>query len=100
MASLGGGGAEGDGDEEFPGRILHQVAIYNNTEFLASLLLGEEKDNINARDPFGRTALYTAVTNNSLQCARLLLENGGEQSGVEPELSKKSARGGDTPMLG
>ena len=70
---------EGDGDGvEYPGRMLHQAAIYNNTDFLASLLQGDEQNFVNAQDPFGRTALYTSVTNNSLECARILLEHGGK----------------------
>lgn len=39
---------------------------------------GEEKGNINAQDACGRTALYTAVSNGSLQCLEILLDNGGE----------------------
>ena len=71
--------AEGEGGgEEYPGRMLHQAAIYDNTDFLASLLEGDEKNFVNAQDSFGRTALYTAVTNNSLECARILLEHGGK----------------------
>ncbi len=66
-----------EGGAEYPGRMLHQASIYNNTDFLASLLEGDELAFINYRDPFGRTALYTAVTNNSLECAKLLLEHGG-----------------------
>ena len=66
-----------DRGADFPGRMLHQAAIYNNTDFLADLLKGDEAQNIDERDHFGRTALYTAVTNNSLECARLLLQAGG-----------------------
>ncbi len=66
-----------EGGTEYPGRMLHQASIYNNTDFLASLLEGDELTCINSQDPFGRTALYTAVTNNSLECAKLLLEHGG-----------------------
>ena len=73
------GHAEGEGGgEEYPGRMLHQAAIYDNTDFLASLLEGDEKNFVNVQDSFGRTALYTAVTNNSLECARILLEHGGK----------------------
>lgn len=65
-------------EEDFPGRMLHQASIFNNTEFLADLLKGEEAQAVNEQDPYGRTALYTAVTNSSLDCARMLLEAGGE----------------------
>ena len=66
--------SEGD---EYPGRTLHQAAIFNNTELLMSLLQGEEKCNVGSRDNFGRTVLYTSVTNNSLDCAEILLQAGG-----------------------
>ena len=66
-------------DTDYPGRILHQAALYNNHELMASLLQGDELQNINALDPFGRTALYTSVTNNSYDCAELLLEHQGKK---------------------
>ena len=65
-----------DGDD-YPGRMLQQAALYNNTDFLESLLQGSEKDHVNAQDPYGRTALYTSVTNNSLECGHMLLQAGG-----------------------
>ena len=60
-----------------PGRLLQSAAIYNNVELMESLLEGPEKNNVNMQDPFGRTALYTSVTNNSFECSELLLKNGG-----------------------
>ena len=74
----GGGEPENEGSVDFPGRMLHQAAIYNNTEFLASLLEGDDLEHIDAQDGFGRTALYTCITNNSLECARMLLQHNGE----------------------
>ena len=44
---------------------------------MESLLEGPEKNSVNMQDPFGRTALYTSVTNNSFECSELLLKNGG-----------------------
>jgi len=64
----------GDG---WPGQFLQQAVLYDNAELLQCLLEGEELANINATDACGRTAVYTAVSNNSLQCLRLLLEYGG-----------------------
>ena len=67
-----------DGDSEYSGRLLHQAAIYDNSELTQSLLEGVEREHVDAQDSFGRTALYTAVTNNSFECANLLLQAGGE----------------------
>jgi len=63
--------------DQCPGRLLLQAAIYNNAELMESLLQGPELEHINAVDSFGRTALYTSVTNNSYQCCQLLLLAGG-----------------------
>jgi len=65
-----------DADQR-PGRLLQQAAIYNNVELMESLLEGPELEYINATDSFGRTALYTSVTNNSYECCQLLLLAGG-----------------------
>jgi ankyrin repeat protein len=67
-----------DVDAEYSGRLLHQAAIYDNADLTQSLLEGPEKDHIDAQDSFGRTALYTAVTNSSFDCGDLLLQAGGE----------------------
>jgi ankyrin repeat protein len=71
-----------DSDDQYPGRLLQQAAIYNNVELLKDLLLGPEADNVNAQDPLGRTALYTSVTNNSFECGQLLLQAGGKHNFV------------------
>ena len=57
--------------------MLHQAAIYNNVDFMTSLLQGKERDHIDAQDNYGRTPLYTSVTNNSLECGHMLLQAGG-----------------------
>ena len=64
--------------EETRGCLLHQAALYNNIELLQSLLEGDERKNIDAQDMFGRTPLYTAVTNDAFLCAQLLLRIGGK----------------------
>ena len=64
--------------EEFPGRILHQTCIYNNAEFLEDLLKGPEFENINALDAAGRTVIYSAVSNRSHGCLKILLKAGGD----------------------
>lgn len=73
-------------DEEQPGLMLQQAAIYNNTEFLESLLQGQEKQWVDLQDSYGRTALYTCVTNNSLQCGHMLLQAGGSFLGTIHQL--------------
>ena len=77
------GGEDGNGEgypvEEYKGVMLQQAAIYNNVDFMTSLLQGDEKHHINAQDSYGRTALYTSVTNNSLECGHMLLQSGGEK---------------------
>ncbi|KAK7507943.1 hypothetical protein BaRGS_00000908 [Batillaria attramentaria] len=62
----------------WPGQLLQQAVLYDNVDFLQCLLEGEELANINSCDACGRTATYTAVSNNSLRCLRLLLEHGGD----------------------
>uniref|UniRef100_A0A2C9JFX8 non-specific serine/threonine protein kinase n=1 Tax=Biomphalaria glabrata TaxID=6526 RepID=A0A2C9JFX8_BIOGL len=65
-------------DDSWPGQLLHQAAIYNSVDLLQCLLQGEERLNINAQDICGRTAVYTAVSNDSLQCLELLLDHGAD----------------------
>ena len=65
-------------DDDYDGRLLQQAAIYNNLELMESLLQGTEADHINTPDKLGRTSLYTSVTNNSFECAKLLLLAGGK----------------------
>lgn len=69
-----------DADEQYPGRLLQQAAIYNNIELMDSLLQGPERQHVNAQDPFGRTALYTSITNNSYECSERLLLAGGNNT--------------------
>lgn len=64
-------------DDQCPGRLLQQAAIYNNVGLMESLLQGPERRNINAQDSYGRTALYTSITNNSFECMERLLLAGG-----------------------
>ena len=63
---------------EYPGQLLHQAAIWNNVDLLTSLLEGEEAQNINAQDSFGRTPLFTSVSNGNYECMKLFLSNGGK----------------------
>jgi len=67
-------------EDGYPGALLQQAAIFNNVELIGSLLEGPEEKNINAPDSFGRTALYTSISNESYECSRLLLTKGGESS--------------------
>ena len=62
----------------WPGQLLQQAVLFDNSDLLLCLLEGDELTNIDATDSCGRTAVYTAVSNNSLRCLRLLLEHGGK----------------------
>lgn len=63
-------------DEDFPGRLLHQAALWDNAELLEDLLRGEHLQCINSQDSWGRTALHAAaITENSL-CLEVLLRAG------------------------
>ena len=68
--------------DEYEGHLLHQAAIFDNVELLESLLEGEAVNHINACDPLNRTPLYMCVTQNSLKCAKLLINNGGEREKI------------------
>ncbi|CAH1799323.1 unnamed protein product [Owenia fusiformis] len=78
---------------DFPGRMLHQACIYDNRDLLLCLLEGEERQFINCTDHDGRTPLYTAVTNNAVTCAKLLLNNG-----AKPDIACKLRFGRMTPL--
>ncbi|GFN83153.1 leucine-rich repeat serine/threonine-protein kinase 1-like [Plakobranchus ocellatus] len=64
--------------QSWPGQLIHQAALFNNEELLVCVLQGEERGNINSQDICGRTAVYTAVSNDALQCLHILLDHGGE----------------------
>ncbi|XP_022171675.1 leucine-rich repeat serine/threonine-protein kinase 1 isoform X1 [Myzus persicae] len=64
-------------DEDFPGRLLHQVALWDNVDFLTDLLKDDEhKKFINSRDSWGRTALHAACSNEGSGCLEILLNAG------------------------
>ncbi|CAE1312967.1 unnamed protein product [Acanthosepion pharaonis] len=62
--------------DDWPGQMIHQAAIYNNSELMQCLLEGDEVANINNVDGIGRTAVYTAVTNQSMECLKHLIRHG------------------------
>lgn len=68
-----------DDEEDFPGRLLHQAALWENQELLEDLLNGDQIAYINSRDTRGRTALHAAAANESQICTRILLQAGGKQ---------------------
>lgn len=72
-----GGSDGGAGEVHYPGGMLRQAAIFNNVDLLTSLLRGKERRHVNARDSLGRTPLFTCVTNDSYECAQLLISAGG-----------------------
>lgn len=71
--SVGGGP-----DSLYPGKLLHQAALWGNAELLEDLLHGDEIKELNTPDTSGRTALFDACTNADPACARILLQAGGE----------------------
>ena len=77
MAAVGEDTPKEEEDEEAKGTMLQQAAIYNNVDFMTSLLQGEERRYVDSVDRYGRTALVTAVSNNSLECGHMLLQAGG-----------------------
>ncbi|XP_049820088.1 leucine-rich repeat serine/threonine-protein kinase 1 isoform X2 [Aethina tumida] len=65
-------------DEDFPGRLLHQAALWDNTELLEDLLAGGQQSFINSQDSWGRTPLHAgAITENS-RCLQILLNAGAD----------------------
>lgn len=63
--------------EDFAGEEIIQAALFDNDELLRCLLEGECRRLINTTDRCDRTATFTAVSNNSIKCLRILLEYGG-----------------------
>lgn len=74
MDETGGGGP----DSLYPGKLLHQAALWANAELLEDLLHGDEIRELNTPDSSGRTALFDACTNADPACARILLQAGGQ----------------------
>ncbi|KAL1458942.1 hypothetical protein WDU94_010964 [Cyamophila willieti] len=48
-------------EEDFPGLLLHQAALWENAELLEDLLEGDQIAHINSQDSWGRTPLHTAA---------------------------------------
>lgn len=61
-------------DEDFPGRLLHQAALWDNAELLEDLLRGEHVQYINSKDSWGRTPMHAAVITESSRCLDVLLK--------------------------
>ncbi|KAB7496364.1 Leucine-rich repeat serine/threonine-protein kinase 1 [Armadillidium nasatum] len=77
--------------EEFPGRLLHQAALWDNAELLEDLLHGDQITHINCQDAWGRTPLHAAATTNDSKCLRILL-----QAGADPNIKSGSRVDGRT----
>ncbi|XP_063218267.1 leucine-rich repeat serine/threonine-protein kinase 1 isoform X2 [Bacillus rossius redtenbacheri] len=65
-------------DEDFPGRLLHQAALWDNAELLADLLRGEQRAHVDSRDSWGRTPLHAAATSDNSRCLEVLLAAGAD----------------------
>ncbi|XP_012258936.2 leucine-rich repeat serine/threonine-protein kinase 1 [Athalia rosae] len=63
-------------DEDFPGRLLHQAALWDNAELLEDLLRGEHAQYINSQDSWGRTSLHAAAITENSRCLASLLVAG------------------------
>ncbi|OWF47807.1 Leucine-rich repeat serine/threonine-protein kinase 1 [Mizuhopecten yessoensis] len=64
--------------DDFAGEELIQAALFDNDELLRCLLEGDCRNHINITDRCHRTACFTAVSNNSIKCLRILLEYGAD----------------------
>ncbi|KAJ8980099.1 hypothetical protein NQ317_008560 [Molorchus minor] len=62
-------------DEDFPGRLLHQAALWDNTELLEDLLEGQQNFT-NSQDGWGRTPLHAAAITENSKCLQILLNSG------------------------
>ena len=60
--------------EDFPGRLLHQAALWDNAELLEDLLNGEELEYIDSSDSWGRSPVHAAATTESSLCLRILIQ--------------------------
>lgn len=67
-------------DEDFPGRLLHQAALWDNAELLEDLLRGEHAQYINSQDSWGRTPLHAAAITESSRCLASLLSAGANSN--------------------
>nr|XP_022908181.1 E3 ubiquitin-protein ligase XB3-like [Onthophagus taurus] len=67
-------------EEDFPGRLLHQAALWDNTELLEDLLAGGQQSFINSQDSWGRTPLHAAAICENSRCLRILLNAGADPS--------------------
>uniref|UniRef100_A0A6A7FVB2 non-specific serine/threonine protein kinase n=2 Tax=Hirondellea gigas TaxID=1518452 RepID=A0A6A7FVB2_9CRUS len=67
---------EEDDREDFPGRLLHQAALWDNAELLEDLLNSDQLQHINSRDSWGRTPLHAAAPTDTSRCLKLLLQAG------------------------
>ncbi|KAK3770733.1 hypothetical protein RRG08_011777 [Elysia crispata] len=64
----------------WPGQLIHQATLFNNVELLQCVLQGDERAYINSKDICGRTPVYTAVSNDALQCLHILLDHGADMN--------------------
>ena len=59
------------------GQMLYQAALFNNVDLLTDLLSGDFVQQLDWRDPQGRTAVHAAATSGHQQCLKLLIDAGG-----------------------
>jgi ankyrin repeat protein len=57
----------------YPGELLHQAAIFDQRDFLKSLLQSGVQGDANCSDPRGLTPVHTAALHDSTECLEELL---------------------------
>ncbi|XP_021920937.1 leucine-rich repeat serine/threonine-protein kinase 1 isoform X3 [Zootermopsis nevadensis] len=80
-------------EDDFPGRLLHQAALWDNAELLEDLLHGEQIAHINSQDSWGRTPLHAAATTDNSHCLGVLL-----QAGADPNIACGPRGDNRTPL--
>ena len=75
----------------YEGELLHQATIYDQRDFLHSLLQSGVQGNSNSQDPRGLSPVHTAALHDSFNCLEELLHWNGKLSfHLRSKSSKKS----------
>ncbi|OXA37186.1 Leucine-rich repeat serine/threonine-protein kinase 1 [Folsomia candida] len=80
-------------EQDFPGHLCHQAALWDNEELLLDLLNGELISHINSLDSWGRTALHAAATTDNSKCLNILLK-----AGADPNIASGAQDNFKTPL--
>ncbi|XP_052864950.1 leucine-rich repeat serine/threonine-protein kinase 1 [Anopheles cruzii] len=78
-------------NEEFPGRLLHQAALWDNVELLEDLLQ-EEAHLIDCLDSWGRAPIHAAAITADSRCLPMLINAGANVNAISgPRCDSKTA---------